>query len=372
MKNKDHKGEVIELIKKLVEFKSVKDNPEGLKRVVDFAADYLKGCGEVKRFEFGGKPSLVATLSGAGTNPDILLTGHLDVVEAEADQFLPKIKGEKMFGRGTADMKGGAAIALVLFKELAKLKGEGRPSLGLMLTTDEEVGGQDGIGKLVEKYKCRFAIALEPNHPKEQGQLNITTKHKGTLWLKLKCRGKAAHASRPWLGENALENLLNIYQEIRKKFAKVEPEMWKPTINLGKISGGDSPNKIPDYAEALLDIRFTEDFDKEKFLQEAKKICGGKAEIEVIEDGNMLLNKEDAKIKLLQSCVEKQTGKKCLPLQEHGASDMRYFSAKGITAVLFGPNGAEYHGKGEFLDLASIEPTFKALKEFALRFKEKR
>ncbi len=366
------KQEVIELTKKLVEFKSVKDNPRELKRIVDFAAKYLEGCGEIKKLGFGGKPSLVVTLAGAGTNPDILLTGHLDVVEAEEELFSPQIKGEKMFGRGTADMKGGAAIALVLFKELAKMKGKERPSLGLMLTTDEEIGGMDGIGKLVEKYSCKFAIALEPNHPKEDVQLNITTKHKGTLWLKLKVKGKAAHASRPWLGENALEKLLDIYQEIRKKFAKVEPEMWKPTINLGKISGGDAPNRIPDYAEALIDIRFTEDFDKDKFLREVKRICANKAEIEVIEYGNMLFNKEDVKINLLQKCVEKQTKKKCLLLQEHGASDMRYFSAKGITAVIFGPNGAEHHGKGEFLDLASLEPTYNALKEFILKFKDEK
>src|SRR3989339_275018 len=95
-------------------------------------------------------------------------------------------------------------------------------------------------------------------------------------------RGKAAHASRPWLGENAIENLLQIYQEIKKKFAKVEPEMWKPTVNIGKIEGGNSPNKIPDYAEALIDIRFPEDFDKDKFMQEVAKICGSKVEVEVI------------------------------------------------------------------------------------------
>src|SRR3989344_582548 len=365
------KQEVIELTKKLVEFKSVKDNPEELKRIVDFVADYLKGCGEIKKIELNGKPSLVATYTKT-TNPDILLTGHLDVVEAEADLFTPQIKGEKMFGRGAADMKGGAAIAILLFKEFAKLGEKERPSLGLMLTTDEEIGGQDGIGKLVGdagKYGCKFAIALEPNHPKEQGQLNITTKHKGTLWLKLTAKGKAAHASRPWLGENAIENLLQIYQEIKKKFAKVEPEMWKPTVNIGKIEGGNSPNKIPDYAEALIDIRFPEDFDKDKFMQEVAKICGSKVEVEVIEYGNMLFNKEDANIELLQGCVEKQTGKKCLLMQEHGASDMRYFSARGITAVLFGPNGAEYHGKGEFLDLESIEPTYHALKEFILKFK---
>ncbi len=351
----DVKKEVTALAKQLIEFKSTKENPTELKKCLNFCADYLKRYGKVKKFEFKGKPSLVATYGK--TSPDIFLVGHLDVVEAPDKQFEPKVKGKKLFGRGAIDMKGGDAIMMVLFKELAKLK----PSLGIMLTTDEEIGGFNGVGELVKKYESKFAIAVEPSLTKD---LDIVVKHKGTLWLKLKAKGKAAHGSMPWLGINAIDKLIIAYEQIRDKFHELVPNTWAPTINLGQISGGEAPNKVPDYAEAIVDIRWNEKFDKERFLNEIKNVD---VVIEVVEYSPMLSNDDDNQyIKLLQTCVEKQMRKKCELIKEYGATDMRFYSEKGIPAVSFGPYGEHYHALGEYLDLNSIKNTYNSLKEFVL------
>jgi succinyl-diaminopimelate desuccinylase len=353
----DIKKEVMELTKQLITFKSTKENPAELEKCLNFCVNYLKKYGIVKKFEFKGKPSLVATYGK--TSPDIFLVGHLDVVEAPDKQFTAKIEGNKLLGRGAADMKGGDAIAMVLFKELAKQK----PSLGVMLTSDEEVSGENGAGKLVKIYRCKFAIAPEPNSTGSSKQLNITVKHKGVLWLKIKAKGKAAHGSQPWLGDNAIDKLIIAYERIKEKFYEVKPNMWEPTINLGIISGGEAPNKIPDYAEAIVDVRWNEDFDKDKFLDEVKKLG---VDFEIVDYSPMLDNDENNKyIKLLQKCVER-VGVNCELVKEFGATDMRFFSLKKIPAVSFGPYGEEYHGLGEYLDINSIEPTYSALKEFVL------
>ena len=353
------KNEIIELTKKLITFKSTKGNPKELEKCVDFCADYLGKFAVAKKFKFKGKPSIVATYKNI--KPEIFLVGHLDVVEAPDEQFKPEIQGTDLIGRGAIDMKGGDAIAMVLFKHLAKLK----LPIGIMLTSDEEIGGFEGVGQLIKKYKCKFAIAPEPNQTTDSSQLHITIKEKGVFWLKIKTKGKAAHASRPWLGENAVDKLIKVYETLRESFQEVVPDIWAPTINIGMISGGEAPNKIPDKAEAVIDIRWTEGFDKEKILNKIKKLG---ADYEVIEYSNMLDNDKNNKyIKLLQKCAENQTGKKCLLLNEHGASDARFFAEKGMPAVIFGPYGDGYHGPGEYLDLTSIENTYNTLKEFMLK-----
>jgi succinyl-diaminopimelate desuccinylase len=351
--------EIIELAKKLITFKSTKGNPKELDNCLNFCEKYLKKFAVVKRFKFKGKPSLVATYKNV--KPEVFLVGHLDVVEAPDAQFKPFVKGNKLFGRGADDMKGGDAIAMVLFKHLADKK----PALGLMLTADEEIGGLDGAGQLAKKYKGKFVITTESNSSENPKQLGITIKHKGVLWLKIKTKGKAAHGSTPWKGDNAIDKLIIAYERLREKFYEVKPNMWEPTISLGQISGGEAPNKIPDYAEAIVDIRWNEDFDKDKFM---KKIKSLDAEFEVIAYSPMLDNDEtDERIKLLKECVENQTGKKCPLLKEYGSTDMRFFSEKGVPAVIFGPYGENLHAKNEYLDLNTVMIVYNVLREFILK-----
>lgn len=353
------KNEIIRLAEELIRFKSTKENPKELKKCLDFCAKYLQKFSVVRRFKFKGKPSLVATYRNV--KPDVFLVGHLDVVEAPNEQFKPFVKGNKLFGRGADDMKSGDAIAMVLFKHLADKK----PPLGIMLTSDEEIGGFNGAGQLAKKYKGKFVITTESNSSDNPEQLGITVKHKGVLWLKIKTKGIAAHGSTPWKGDNAVDKLIIAYERLREKFYEVKPNMWEPTISLGQIFGGEAPNKIPDYAEAIVDIRWNEDFDKDKFLKEIKKLD---AEFEIVSYSPMLNNDEANKfIKLLKECVENQTGKKCPLLKEYGATDMRFFSEKGVPAVIFGPYGENLHAKDEYLDLNTIMPVYDALKEFILK-----
>lgn len=355
----DTKKEIIDLAKQLIRFKSTRENPKELQNCIDFAANYLRKFSVVKKFKFNGKPSLVATYKN--TKPEIFLVGHLDVVEAQNEQFKPFVNGNKLFGRGADDMKGGDAIAMVLFKNLAKLK----PSLGLMFTSDEEIGGFNGAGKLAGKHKGKFVIALESNTSEDPMQPGITVKHKGVLWLKIKAKGVSAHGSTPWKGDNAIDKLIIAYERVREKFYEVKPNMWEPTINLGQISGGEAPNKIPDYAEAIVDIRWNEDFDKDEFMRKIKNVG---AEFEVVAYSPMLYNDENNKyIKLLKECVEKQTGRDCPFLKEYGSTDMRFFSEKKVPAIIFGPFGKNLHAKNEYLDLNTIAPVYNALKEFILQ-----
>lgn len=334
---------MIELTKRLIKFHTTKENPKELKKCVNFVAKQLPKHLHVTTGINKDKPYLIATVKKT-KNPKLILTGHLDVVEAESHQFKPVIKNGRIYGRGSADMKAGAAIAIQVISE------EKEKDIALMLTTDEEIGGVNGIGYLSQQgWKPKVVLSVEPSEQK------INTKEKGVLWLKIKTSGKAAHGSTPWKGENAIEKLLQKYEQIKKMLPNNKG--WKITMNLGMIKGGHAYNKVPDYAELGIDIRYTEKDDIEKVL---KKIRGIKEiKIEIAQNQPMLNTDEnDPHMRHLRKIAKTEFRK------EYGASDVRFFAKKNIPAADFGPKGANYHGKNEWVNIKSMGYIYKSLKGF--------
>ena len=359
--------ELVELTSNLIKFQSTKDNYAQIKDCLNYIKKYFSGTRVIiKEFEFNKKSSLVISFQDK-TSFSLLLNGHIDVIEAEPEQYVPKVDGDKLYGRGAIDMKGGVAAFLLLMKELSSQQSLQKtlPDIALMIVSDEELGGFNGTGPLSKKYTANFVIASEPTHSNSPSQINIIKAEKGVLWLKLKASGKACHASRPWLGDNALVALMNAYTKLKKMFPDTTSKnRWKHTINVGKIIGGDSPNRVPDYAEMLIDIRFMEATNSKKLLGKIKKELPKNVILEVIEDSPMLINTEFMLIKKLQYSVAKSTGKKVELLQEHGASDLRFYSEQGTPSVIFGPLGAGYHGKEELIYISSLTLYYTALKNF--------
>ena len=209
--------ELIKITEDLIRFKTTKDKPEELKKCINYVKDFFSDCDVIiKEFMKNGKPSLFISYTET-KKPKLLLNGHIDVVEADEEQFTPEVKEDKLFGRGSIDMKGGVAASMLLMKEFSKK--EKKPDMALMIVGDEEIGGMDGTNYLVENgYGGEFCIAAEPSHPKNVEALTICAKEKGVLWIKIKTKGKACHGSRPWLGENAIDKIIFAYLEIKKLF----------------------------------------------------------------------------------------------------------------------------------------------------------
>lgn len=207
------KQEIVNLTKKLIKVPSVKANTAALYKIINFCKTYFAGREFItKKLESNKKLSLVVTFEKT-QKPEIFLVGHLDVVEGEKEQFIPQVKGNRLYGRGSKDMKGADSVMMVLMKNLASMKI--KPSLGLMLTTDEEIGGLNGVGYLLrtKKYSCKVAFV-----PDGGNNFKIITSEKGVIHFKLTAKGKSAHGSRPWIGENAIDKLIKAYQKLRKEF----------------------------------------------------------------------------------------------------------------------------------------------------------
>ncbi len=357
--------EIIPLLKDLIRFKTMHSAPEEIDRCIDFICDWLKKRDlPVRRIDHNGTPSVIS-MPGRDRVP-VLLMSHIDVVDGADELFEPVEREGSLYGRGSVDDKYAAALSLVLMARFAdRLKNAGRSiddlPLGILITGDEEVGGYNGAKRALKEIRADFAIALDGGEPDK-----IVTKEKGILRLKLTAKGKAAHGARPWLGENAIENLMADYEKIRPFFAdQSAPEYWHRTVNLGTIRGGKSVNQVPDSAEAMLDIRYTENDDVDRLLADIREGISG--EIQVMEREPLLISDPSPYLDLLLETAKAQ-GLETVTGVEHGASDARYLSDYGIDGVVWGAESEmSQHTPEEHLVIDSLEKVYHTMEAFLQR-----
>jgi len=358
-----------EYLKKLIEFRTIskdfKENGEALMWIENKIKDLPV---YVKRHKKNGFKSLIITTQKTKT-PKIMLSAHLDVVKGSENVFKPVIKDGKLYGRGVFDMK--YAIACYL-KLLIELKAElPKLDLGIMITTDEEIGGHNGVNFLLNEEKYSSEICVLPD-----GGTNweLITESKGILQIKVKSKGKSAHGSKPWLGESAIDNLVDFLQALKgnktfdENYYKRGQEHYCNTFNVGKISGGEVANQVADYAEAVLDIRFVSSENEADILRLIKKVAkkSGKIEIEKIISGYPLKTDENNSYVRKFINIAKQNGIDIKPTFTHGSSDARFFSENKIPVIVLRPNGGGHHSEEEWIDLESLGSFYKVLKMFVV------
>ena len=356
-KNQPAAQEVVHLTKDLIRFKSMHSAPDEIRRCADFILDYLKVHKiNHQTFEHNGYPSIL--MLPRPCFAPVLLMSHIDVVDAPDALFDPVEKNGNLYGRGAIDDKYAAALSLVLLKEhIRRLEKDGKKAdalpFGILITSDEEIGGRDGAEKVLENIDVDFCLALDG------GTLDkVVTKEKGLLTLKLIARGKAAHGARPWLGENAILNLIADYNAIQTEFTQTQPGHWHRTMNFSKIHAGKSFNQVPDRAEAIFDIRYTEDDDPMVLFEMLQRKITGELVIEQKEP--MFLGGESPYLDLLVDLYGDITVG-----NEHGASDARFLSVRGITGIVWGANSDNSaHTLKEHIQLDSLYKLYDRLDTF--------
>lgn len=344
-----------EITRELVKIQSTQHQPDQLEETVEYAKNFFQSEEYIlQEFEKEGKESLLITFKET-LQPEVLLHGHLDVVTAEEEKFKPYKEEGKLYGRGTADMKSGVACCIKVMQQMKKEK----PDIGLLLTTDEEIGGFNGTGHLIDEgLEPGFVISAEPD---DSGNFpSIVTEQKGVLQLRITVEGEPSHGSKPEKGENAAEKLMEKYREIKDLF---EDGDFPTTVNLGKIRAGEEVNKVPETAEMQLDIRYSDQYPAEEVLEDIRAIKD--LEVEVTARAPMMQNPEkEEHIEQLSESIEEVIGKSPEKRKENFASDMRFFTSQGIPAVCYGPEGYDLHGENEYVELESLQPYIETLKEF--------
>jgi len=353
----------LELFKQLIRLKTTHD-PENMSEH-DRCRDLLKAEAEKRGLKTrlipsDPYPSLLAGVDVDTLDPALMLSGHLDVVQAREEQFEPQIQGSRMIGRGTSDMK----FAVPVFFNIWDRLKSGKEKILLVFTFDEEIGGNKGIRYLLDEIGLRPKVSFLPDGG---DNFQIEAEEKGVFLFGVKTSGKSAHGSRPWLGENALDKMLAIYSDFREEFPFVHsPEQWTQTLNFGKISAGDAANKVPDACEASFDLRFIEGQTAEEIKDRVQKIVGERGEFEpqVVGD-NFYLDMELWCSRLFQEAAERHLSHPMPIYRSEGASDARFFTKYKIPVIISKPVCAGHHSDHEWIDLESISTYTNILFDFA-------
>lgn len=336
------------------------DSRAGEQAVADFLATVAAQAGLGVEFQkvSPNRSNLIARLIPAGpVRQRILLAPHLDTVVTDDAGFVPQKRGGRLFGRGACDTKGSVAAMLMAVCELAQSKQRPRETEIIFAGLVDEENAQAGSRALTGSgFKADLAIVGEPT------RLQVVTAHKGSLWLRLETRGKAAHGARPELGRNAVHGMAQIVHALETDYAaelreRRHPLLGAGTINVGTIAGGTQPNIVPSACFISIDRRTLPGETEAGVRREIQTFLGRrglKAYFTSQKIAPCLPLETDARLPLVKSFL-RSVGQR-QPAGVHFFCDAAVLAEAGIPSVVFGPGDiAQAHTANEWISLRELE-----------------
>ncbi len=315
-----------------------------------------------------GRSNVVARLSPAGKPQHrILLVPHMDTVPPSSEnQFLPRVANDRLYGRGACDTKGSVAAMLTALTLLAKSGGSRAKTEIIFAGVIDEENAQAGSRALVAcGMRGDFAIIGEPT------RLRVVTAHKGSVWLRLATRGKAAHGSCPDLGKNAVHEMARVVDFLETDYAaqlrkRRHPLLGCATVSVGSIKGGTQPNIVPDSCVASVDRRTLPGETEKSVLNELRTLLrtrGLKVQIASEKSSFCLPMETDHRLPLAQSLLK--IARQTAPLGVNYFCDASVLAAAGTPSVVFGPGDiAQAHTSDEWISLDSLNNATQMLLKF--------
>jgi acetylornithine deacetylase/succinyl-diaminopimelate desuccinylase family protein len=300
--------------------------------------------------------------------------GHIDVVPAQdPSQFEPRITDETIFGRGSADMKGGLVSIVYAVQALADsaLRPKGR--IALRIVPDEETGGASGSRALCQRGVLFGADACAMLTAEPTGGI-VWNASRGALTYRVRVRGRSSHVGLQYRGSNAFEKSLGLLRaltaikqdvELRTTRFPLEPEEARRSILMigGEVEGGKNFNLVPAAFSFSFDRRLNpeEDFDEEKrrLLEavDAARKDGADIDLECIQEARPAgISSDHPAARALAEAVEEIKGEKPRLELCPGILEIRFYAEKGIPAFAYGPGLLSVaHGPNEFVKRRDLE-----------------
>jgi len=350
-------------------FASSNDPHTGEKRVGEFLATVAASAGLEVEFQeiLPGRSNVIARLlPPKKVRRTILLAPHLDTVVAAEEQFIPRIKNGRLYGRGACDTKGSVAAMLMALITLAESPVRPQETAIVFAGLIDEENAQIGSRALVaRKFKADLAIVGEPTC------LQIFTAHKGSLWLQLETKGRAAHGSTPHLGQNAVREMARVVEVLESQYAaqlrrRRHPLLGTGTVNVGTIAGGRQPNIVPDACSIVIDRRTLPGETEASVRREIKALLKAKKLGAIISNKKTALSlamETDHRLPLVRQFL--QCAGQTKPVGADYFCDAFVLSAAGIPSVVFGPGDiAQAHTADEWISLVQLERAKNLLVQF--------
>lgn len=329
--------------------------------------------------------------SGPARGRSLIFNGHVDVVPTGAEvlwthpPFKPVIDGDRLYGRGAADMKAGIAAYTMAYAALRSLGLEPAAPVYFQSVVEEECTGNGALACLVEGYRADAAIIPEPLG-------GIMTCQLGVLWLALEVLGKPVHASVAQTGVGAIDFSLYLFSELKKleqrwnepanRYRNYAHHAHPINFNLGKIRGGEWASSVPSACRSDIRIGFYPDMNVTRAKAEVEAVLAAayaahpaheSLSYTVIYEGFQAdgfdLDLESPIVTELSKCHRDIAGEPLEPSAFTGTTDAKFFNIYGQTpAVCYGPTGSSIHGIDEWVSIDSLMQVTAVLAVFMARW----
>jgi succinyl-diaminopimelate desuccinylase len=315
-----------------------------------------------------GVTNLWARRGDAG--PLVCFAGHTDVVPTgplekwESDPFVPTIRGDKLFGRGAADMKGSLAAFVTGIAAFLERHPDPRGSIALLLTSDEEGPAKDGTVAVVEKLVARneipdFCIVGEPTSVARAGDM-VKNGRRGSLSAKLTVHGVQGHVAYPDQAVNAVHMVSPAIAELARTVWDNGNDFFPPTTwQVSNIRAGTgATNVIPGEAEVLFNFRFSTASTPEQLQERVERILeqsGVEFGLQWELGAKPFLTEQGVLVDAVVDAIREVEGASPELSTTGGTSDGRFLAEICPHVIELGPTNATIHKVNEYVPLADLE-----------------
>ncbi|MCL6553160.1 MAG: ArgE/DapE family deacylase [Firmicutes bacterium] len=362
------RARVVQLVRALVATESV--NPAlapggaGAGAVAALLAAECRAAGlEVRLDEVApGRPNVVARLAGARPGRRLLLCGHTDTVATTGmvEPFSARVEGDRLYGRGAYDMKGGVAAIVEAMRVVADA-GLAAGELVAAFVVDEEHASL-GAFDLIRRERADAAVITEPT------ALEVCIAHKGFLWARVETTGRAAHGSRYDAGDDAITRMGHVLVALDRLEREVLPRrthplLGRPSLHASTIAGGVGWSTYPDRCVLEVERRLLPGERDAEVLAELEAAVddarhrspGLRGRVEVVMSRPPFEVSPDAPVvRALEESVRAVCGRTPRLVGEHPWFDAAVLGHAGIPTVMFGPDGEGAHAAAEWVDVPSV------------------
>ncbi len=342
---------------------------------------------------YDGRPNVVGVHRPAKVlGKSLILNGHIDVVPVgnasmwSTPPFQPRVAGDRLYGRGAADMKAGLVANLNAMRALQSLGLEPAAPVYVQSVIEEECTGNGALACLVQGYHADAAVITEP------GGNSILVGQLGVMWLSIEVTGVPVHAMVAHTGTNAIDAARELFVELKLlerewNEPKRRHALWCAhehpiNFNLGRLAGGEWPSSVATTARADIRLSFYPDMSREEVrrlvearLAEAHQSMPARDSIryKVIYQGfqseGCVLDAAQPVVTELARCHRDVTGEEVALVVGTGTTDARSFNLYGpIPATCYGPTGESIHGIDEWVSIDSTMRCTEVLARFISRW----
>ncbi len=351
------------------------DALRGEKRMVDWLEPWFaaRGFRTARVGATPGRPNLVARFGAEAPRKTILFESHLDTVGVAGfagDPFAMRAAGGRLQGRGACDTKGPlAAFMAALDDETLAAAARAGLQVAWLGAIGEETGNLGAEEAVADGLRADECVVLEPT------DLRIVHAHKGACWFTVATRGRAAHASDPARGDNAILKMPAVWKVLEEEAAaagqaRAHGILGKPTVSVGTIRGGTGTNVVPDRCEIQVDRRLLPGETAAGVLDDIRRrlasVPGG-VEIALLKEG--LPFHTDPGAELVRRFSAALAGAGVAPAREGAAwcSDAGVLAGVCGQTIVWGPGAiAQAHTCDEYIEVAALESGRETVRRFLL------